>query len=67
MDTIAITKATKNLEKLERKLTKVSDNADAAVAKATAKAKNAQEGKVTAAKAAVIEAKKALTDLVKAA
>ncbi len=58
-----ITKAAKELASLERKLTKLVLNQDAAVAKATAKATGKYEKKISDVNSAVAAAKKALQTL----
>jgi hypothetical protein len=62
-NTADITKASKTLEKLEAKLTRVQSRKDAAVAKATAKAEKVYAEKVVAAQTDVDNARKALQTL----
>ena len=60
MDTKAISKAAKKLSIAENRLVRVVENEDAAIAKAQTK----YAVKITAAKAAVVEAKNTLSKLV---
>jgi len=62
-NTADITKASKTLEKLEAKLTRVQSRKDAAVAKATAKAEKVYAEKVVAAQTDVDNARQALQTL----
>jgi hypothetical protein len=66
-NTADITKASKTLEKLEAKLTRVQSRKDAAVAKATAKAEKVYAEKVVAAQTAADKASAELQKLVTAA
>jgi hypothetical protein len=67
MDTAAITKAANNLAKLERKLAKVTANAEVSKGKAIAKAEKASSEKIAVVTAEVAAAKSTLTNLASAA